>query len=69
MPGLLLTPDELVELTTKRRADAQAAALQHMGIPFAPRPDGSLAVLRSVVERRLGGAGTMPAPAEPELQP
>lgn len=65
-----LTPDELRELTGCRRSDAQARALEHMGIPFSARPNGTLAVLRTVVERALGADGTMaPTPREPQLQP
>lgn len=65
---LTLTPTELRELTGRRRGDAQERALNHMGIPYGRRPDGSLVVLRSVAERLLGGGGTMPK-AEPQLQP
>jgi hypothetical protein len=65
---LTLSPLELQELTKHRRSDAQARTLKHMGVPFATRPDGSLAVLRVAVEARLGGGGTMARP-EPQLQP
>ena len=69
---LTLTPDELRELTMAKRHDAQSRVLGHMGIPHSQRPDGSLVVLRSVVERILGGAlapqGTIQGP-EPELMP
>lgn len=63
-PALVLSCDELVELTNRKRSDAQVATLKHMGIPFAARPDGSLVVLRSVAEALLGA--TMPALIEPE---
>lgn len=68
---LTLSADELRELTGRRRSDAQARALEHMGIPFSTRPNGSLAVLRSLAERALGGDGTMTPPTRPEpvLQP
>lgn len=33
-PGDTLTPDEVAEVTGKRRAAAQAAALAKLGIPF-----------------------------------
>lgn len=67
---LTLTPDELRELTGLRRSDAQARALEHMGIPFSARPNGSLAVLRAVVERALGADGTIAQPIrEPQLLP
>lgn len=63
----MLSPSELRELTGRRRSDAQARALDHMGIPYQVRPDGTLAVLRIVAERALGGTGTMTH--HPELQP
>jgi hypothetical protein len=67
---LTLSPDELRELTGRRRSDAQARALEHMGIPFSARPNGTLAVLRSLAERALGSDGTIKPPArEPQLQP
>ena len=65
---LTLSPAELRELTERRRSDAQARVLDHMGIPYQVRPDGSLAVLRIVAERALGGTGTMTF-QEPQLQP
>lgn len=70
MSALFLTAVELRELTGKRRSDAQARVMEHLGIPFGERPDGTLAVLRSVAERALGGDGRMAhEPREPELQP
>lgn len=63
---MTLTPAELREFTGRRRSDAQARVLDHMGIHYSRRPDGSIVVLRSVAERQLGG--TMPR-REPELQP
>lgn len=63
---MTLSPAELREFTGRRRRDAQARVLDHMGIPYSTRPDGSIVVLRVVAEKRLGG--TMPR-REPELQP
>lgn len=51
---MFLTPDELIELTGKRRRDAQVRALRFMGIEHRPRPDGSVVVLRAHVEQVLG---------------
>lgn len=62
---LALSPDELRELTARRRSDAQARVLDFMGIPYRARPDGTLAVLRIHVE--VGA--TMQLSPEPELQP
>lgn len=65
---LTLSTDELRGLTGKRRSDAQARVLDALGIQYAARPDGSLVVLRAVVDLRLGGhhAATI-QPREPEL--
>lgn len=65
---LLLRAEELREFTGHRRSDAQARALDYMGLPYVRRPDGALLVLRAVAERRLGGEGTI-GRSEPELQP
>ena len=51
---MLLTPDDLAELTGKRRASAQREVLAAMGIAYRIRPDGTLAVLRVVAELALG---------------
>jgi hypothetical protein len=66
--AMMLTAIEVVDLTGgKKRCDAQARELTHMGIPFVVRSDGSLAVLRSVVELALGGGvTTQPPPPKPE---
>jgi sialic acid synthase SpsE len=53
--SLFLTSDEVKELTGRVRRDAQVAALRFMGIDHKKRPDGSLAVLRSHVDKLLGG--------------
>lgn len=66
---LLLTAAELRELTKHRRCDAQMRELSHMGIPHGRRSDGSLVVIRSVVQQLLGAetAGAMLPDPEPEL--
>lgn len=51
---LLLSPDELSELTGKATAPAQARVLDAIGIPYRIRPDRSLIVLRLAVESALG---------------
>ncbi len=51
---MILSRPELEELTERKHADAQVAALLRMGIPFkmnGRRP----VVLRSAVEANLGG--------------
>lgn len=55
MAALFLTPAELQELTGRSRRDAQARALNAMGITHRARPDGSLVVSRDHVDRLLGG--------------
>lgn len=51
---MFLTDQEIADLTHRQRKPAQARVLTFMGIEHKPRPDGSLAVLRSHVERILG---------------
>ena len=51
---MFLTFAELIELTGRRRRDAQAKALRYMGIAHKIRPDGSVAVLRAHVDQVLG---------------
>ena len=55
--SLLLTKEEVRELTSRQRRTAQAAALRHMGIDHLVRADGSVAVLRSHAEKLLTGVG------------
>jgi hypothetical protein len=62
--SLTLTPDELRDLTGRKRSDAQQVQLRAMGIPFYVRADGRLAVLRVSVE----GRATIQA-REPALRP
>jgi hypothetical protein len=51
---MILTPDELAELTARTRPRAQAEVLAALGIPYRTRPDGTLVVLRQVVLAVLG---------------
>jgi len=53
---LLLTQEEIAELTQKRWRSQQAAVLRGMGIEHRIRPDGSLAVLRTHITRLFGEA-------------
>lgn len=52
--SLMLSPDELKDLTHKSRASAQVRALRAMGIEHKVRPDGSVAVLRAHVDAQMG---------------
>lgn len=54
--GIFLTEDEVQSLTHRKRRNSQALALNVMGITHKKRPDGSLAVLRSHIEKTLDGA-------------
>jgi hypothetical protein len=52
---LTLSPDELLDLTGYQRACDQRRWLTARGFVFETRRNGSPAVLRSHVERRMGG--------------
>jgi hypothetical protein len=68
--GLTLDDDELREVTGKRRAPAQRRALDHLGIPYRQRPDGTLVVLRAAAEAVLAGPAAIATTSlEPQLQP
>ncbi|MDR5170693.1 DUF4224 domain-containing protein [Methylobacillus flagellatus] len=54
MSNLVLTPEELIQLTGHRRSDAQCRELQHMRLEFRIRRDGTIAILRTHVEQELG---------------
>lgn len=51
---MFLTKEELVALTGRSRSDAQLRVMRSMGIDHRIRPDGSIVVSRSHVERLLG---------------
>lgn len=52
---LLLTHEEIVELTERKTRPAQVRQLCHMGIQHKVRMDGSIAVLREHVINSLDG--------------
>lgn len=62
--NVILSPAALRELTDKRRSDAQARELQHLGIPFRTRRDGSIIVL----EEHVNGSAAQKRPASPALR-
>lgn len=41
---MILTPEELIVLTQRTRSDGQRRELEHLGIPYKVRRDGSLVV-------------------------
>ena len=51
---MFLDDDELIELTQRRRRDAQIRMLLAMGIEHRVRPDGSVAVHKAHVDRVFG---------------
>lgn len=51
---MILSPDDLVELTGKAKPRSQATVLDALGIPHRQRPDRSLVVLRVAVQVALG---------------
>lgn len=54
--GMLLTTEEVRELTNRVRRHAQAAVLNSLGVEHRIRPDGSIIVLRAHVEFLLGAS-------------
>jgi hypothetical protein len=66
---IVLSEQELVELTKKERPSAQARVLDFMGIRYRPRPDGSIVVMRIHAETVEGHTPGARLPAEPVLQP
>lgn len=52
---MFLSHDELIELTGKSQRAAQVRVLLHMGIEHRCRPDGSVAVLKSHIDKQLDG--------------
>lgn len=52
---MFLTPEEVTNLTGKKRNPAQVTALRTMGIEHKVRPDGAIIISRSHVERVLDG--------------
>lgn len=52
---MFLTNQEIIELTGRRYKAAQRVVLCHMGIEHKVRPDGSLAVLKSHIDKQFDG--------------
>ena len=61
---MILSPADLVELTGKERHNAQARELDHLGIAWKRRRDGSLVVFKS----DCGGAASGSIKREPRLR-
>ncbi len=65
---LTLTPDEIVQLTARKRRQKQCDVLRQMGIPFVIHPDGTPVVLRAAMEAALGYATTKKGSPSPSLR-
>jgi hypothetical protein len=61
---VILTDQELVELTRRKRPGAQRRVLVALGVAFGQRPDGSIVVFRRDVE----GPKAEPLKPEPQLR-
>jgi hypothetical protein len=68
MQSIFLTPEELEELTHRKRYEAQVRALRFMGIEHRVRPDATVAVLRRHVEQVLGYCSEPDSPPE-DIEP
>jgi hypothetical protein len=44
---MILSPDELIVLTKRIRSDGQRRELEHLGIPYKVRRDGSVVVFKA----------------------
>jgi hypothetical protein len=66
MAAVFLSDDEIAALTQKKRHSTQQKILNALGVSHKVRPNGTLVVLRSHVEKLLGGNVSAPAKKEPE---
>ncbi|RPD40614.1 DUF4224 domain-containing protein [Chitinophaga barathri] len=51
----ILSDDEIIRLTKRKQKSAQQKILRFMGIEHRTRPDGSVIVSRSHIEKTLDG--------------
>lgn len=65
---LTLTPDEIVQLTSRVQKAKQCESLKQLGIPFKIRGDGTPVVLRVAMEVALGYATTTKGPTSASLR-
>lgn len=61
---MFLDSDEIRQLTKRIQRAAQAKVLSAMGIQHKRRPDGSVAVLRALVEKEFGLRGEKKSKAD-----
>lgn len=69
MKPLSLTPEELFDLTRKKRYSAQCKALRAMGIEHRRRPDGSIHLDRSYYEALTAGTLQIKSRQHEKTQP
>lgn len=50
-----LSDEELADATRRKRPSAQARVLARWGVPYRPRPDGTLLVGRAALDAALAG--------------
>lgn len=65
---MLLTPQELTELTGYQKPSAQMRWLTAQEIPFLVGGDGRAKVLRAPLVERLGGKQSSGSKREPQLR-
>ena len=66
---ILLSRDELAELTGKATPSAQSKVLDAIRVPYLRRPDGSIIVSRIVVETVLGAQAAQQRTGRPQIRP
>lgn len=65
--SIFLSLTEVIDLTHRRTRNSQVSALRQMGIDHKVRPDGTVAILRSHIEKVLAGGDS--TRARIEIQP
>ncbi|HBP27892.1 MAG TPA: hypothetical protein DD666_00570 [Advenella kashmirensis] len=65
---ILLTDEEVIELTDRKKRESQRKVLNELSIPFRIRPDGSLVILRAAMEVALGHEEKNKRSASPKMR-
>jgi hypothetical protein len=66
--SLVLSPQDLIDLTGRAKPAYQRKQLEHLKIPFKPRTDGTLVVHRAHVDLLLGAPADSDSKPEPRLR-
>lgn len=69
MGTMFLTHEEIVKLTGKHHSSAQRRVLNALGITHKTRPDGSIVVLSSHVQKEMGGLQAAIGAQAPTVEP